>query len=308
MNNKYIIGILILIIITSILGYYYKFNDDNIIEENFDNFSNYILKKDIDKIYNTFYSNIYDQLFHSSTKNHFEIYNINNYTISDKKDFTKDDIKFLDLGCGTGYHLDILKKYKLNAVGIDNSIKMLEKGRKMFPTIELIKGDFHKKSNFKNREFTHITCFFFSFYYSNYQEDLFKNINYWLKPKGFFCVHLVNKDNFDPILERSSSLIPLFNPQKDSETRQTQTKLKFNKFNYIANWQFKEKETIFEENILFKDNSNHIKNKHKLYIQDIKYYVKLAKKNGFTLHKIIDLTPVNHDDNFIYIFQKKYGE
>ena len=118
MNNKYIIGILILIIITSILGYYYKFNDDNIIEENFDNFSNYILKKDIDKIYNTFYSNIYDQLFHSSTKNHFEIYNINNYTISDKKDFTKDDIKFLDLGCGTGYHLDILKKYCKKAIKI----------------------------------------------------------------------------------------------------------------------------------------------------------------------------------------------
>jgi len=40
----------------------------------------------------------------------------------------------------------------------------------------------------------------------------------------------------------------------------------------------------------------------------IKYYVKLAEKNGFKLIRVVDLFPANHDNNYLYIFQKKYGE
>ena len=156
--------LLILIIVTSIIGYIYKTKDDDVIEENFDNYSNYTLKKDVKDIYNNFYSNIYDQLFHSTTKNQFEIYNINNYTVSGNKFFSKNEIKFLDLGCGTGTHIDIFNKYKFDSTGIDRSMKMLEKARKLCPTNPLIKGDFHKKKMFKNRDFTHINGFFFTLY------------------------------------------------------------------------------------------------------------------------------------------------
>ena len=308
MNYKYIIYILALLIILSLLGYYYKSRDDFDFVENFDNFSNYVLKESPEKIYNNFYSNIYDSLFQSETKNQFEIYNVNNYTISSNCPFKKDEIKFLDLGCGTGGHLNVMDKYKFEHIGVDKSMKMLEKARTNCPSSPLVKGDFHNKSIFKNREFTHISCFFFTLYYSNQPDKVFKNVNYWLKPKGFFCVHLVDKNKFDPVLERASKLIPMFNPQKHSEERVTKTKLKFNKFNYLADWEFHEDKAIFEENFLFSDNSKHIKHKHVLYIEHIKYYKKLAKQNGFKLVKIIDLLPVNHDNNYVYIFQKKYGE
>jgi SAM-dependent methyltransferase len=308
MNYKHVICILCLLVITSLLGYYYKAKEEFDIVENFDSFSNYILKENPDKIYNNFYSNVYDQLFQSDTKNQFEIYNINTYTINDKTDFKKSEINFLDLGCGTGGHLDAIDKYKYSCTGVDKSMKMLEKARVNCPTASLIKGDFNNKSIFKKREFTHICCFFFTLYYSNSPDRVFKNVNYWLKPNGYFCIHLVKKDRFDPVLERASKLIPLFNPQKHTHKRVTKTKLKFNKFNYIADWDFIEDQAIFEENFLFHDNSKHIKNKHVLNIKTIKYYKKLAKKNGFKLVKIIDLLPVNHDDNYIYIFQKKYGE
>merc|ERR1711998_336620 len=161
MNNTNLNLLIILIIITALLGYYFKLKDDSDFTEDFSNFSNYLLKKDIPKIFDGFYTNIYDQLFHSTTKNQFEIYNINNYTVSDNKDFKKTDIKFLDLGCGTGNHLDILTKYKFDVVGIDKSLNMLDKARIIRPLAGLIKGNFQIKKNFKNREFTHITCFFF---------------------------------------------------------------------------------------------------------------------------------------------------
>ena len=135
---------LILLIILSLVGYITKSKDTDF-SENFDNYSKYTLREDVDKIYNSFYSNIYDELFNSATKNQFEIYNINMYTISDKKEFTKNEINFLDIGCGTGSHLKIIQSYKFNVVGLDNSKKMLIKARQNNQTSSLVKGDFHNK-------------------------------------------------------------------------------------------------------------------------------------------------------------------
>lgn len=309
MELKYLCIFLSLIIITAVLGYITKAHDNSQIIENFDNYSNHIVLDNHNDIYDDkFYSNIYDTIFLSSTKNHFEIYNIKIYTIDNNTNFKNTDINFLDLGCGTGEHLKILKNYKINFTGVDKSMKMLEKARTKLPESILVKGDFHIKKNFKNREFTHITCLFFTIYYSDNPDKIFKNVNFWLKPKGYFCIHLVEPEKFDPVLEKSSSLIPLYNPQKHSDKRLTKTKLKFNKFNYIADWDFRDdNKAIFEENFLFHDNSTHTRNIHKLYINSIKFYKKLAEKNGFILVKIIDLLPVNHDNNYIYIFQKKFG-
>ena len=190
-------------------------------------------------------------IYSTGTKNQFEIYNINNILLL-IKNFKKSELKFLDLGFGTGGHLNVVDKYKFDNAGVDKSMKM-GKARTNNP-LPLVKGDFHNKSTFNNREFTHVCCFFYTVYYSDQPDKLFKNVNYWLKPKGYFCLHLVDKSKFDPVLERASRLIPLFNPQKHSHDRVTKTKLKFNKFNYIADWDF-QKDYNFEE-ISFNDNSN----------------------------------------------------
>ncbi len=308
---KKIIYVLILIIITSLLGYHYKYNNDNDfdINENFENFSKTEFKDTTVDIYDKFYSDIYTELFNNQIKNEFELFNIINYTIKDKKiaSFERKDVRFLDLGCGTGNHLKILEREKIKAVGIDKSIFMLEKARKNAPDTPLVKGDFMNKSTFKNREFTHIMCLFFSIYQTYEPDVLFKNINYWLKPKGYFCLHLVSPKKFDPILEKSSKLIPLYNPQKHADKRKTKTKLKFNKFKYVADWTFEKGNTQFIEHFMFNDNSLNRQNIHKLRMEPIKFYVDLANKNGMKLVKVIDLLPVNHDNSYIYIFQKKYG-
>ena len=180
MNSKVILYILIFVVITAILGYYFKSKDCDFVED-FSNYNQYEIKENLIKIYDRFYSNIYNKLFGSELKNEFEIYNIKEYT---NKDFSKNEQKYLDLGCGIGDHLKILSKDKLTCVGVDNSIKMLEKARDTNPEVPLINGDFHNKKLFKNREFTHIYCLFFTIYYSQNPEKIFKNVNYIrLKPR-----------------------------------------------------------------------------------------------------------------------------
>ena len=319
--------IIIFIIVTSLLGLYIKQYRQQKFEDSirYENFTNYEIKDTLISVYDSFYSKIYDKLFGSDVKNEFELYNIFKYSVKDDQDFEKSNVKILDLGCGTGNHLKIMEREHYDCVGVDKSIKMLKVARNVNPTCPLIKGDFLNKSTFQLNEFTHIFCFFFTIYYSPYAEKIFNNVNYWLKPGGYFCVHLVDKNKFDPVLEKASKLIPLYNPQKKSECgkkghkhgkdchkqgddRVMETKLKFNKFSYISNWRFGKNKVEFIENFLFDDDSKHRQNKHRLYMKNIDYYKKIAKKTGFKLVKIIDLLPVNHDYNYIYVFKKIYGE
>ena len=273
--------------------------------ESFDNMGNTSVKEHYTNIYDGFYSKIYDELFNSKLKNEYEIINIKRYTIDKYPD--KKNIHVLDAGCGTGNHIKILDIYKFKCTGVDSSMKMLNKARITNPGIELIKGDFHNKKIFKKRKFSHITCLFYTIYYSDNPNKVFRNFNYWLKPKGFLIVHLVNPQKFDPILEKSSKLIPLFNPQKHAHKRQTRTSLHFNNFKYIADWQFSNNDVTFVENFLFKGKSDSRRNIHKFKMYDANKYIKIAQKNGFKLIKVIDLTPVNHEFNNIYMFKKIYG-
>lgn len=303
-----ILVILLFILSTSLLGYYFKQQKTMAIP--IEHFQDMKIKKTIPEIYDKFYSRIYDDLFLNSNKNEFELYNIKQYTIDNQKHLKP---IFLDLGCGLGNHLKIISRYGYPVYGIDVSSAFLEKARVLVPEAQLTLGDFKRKDIYPKHKFTHITCFFFTMYYIDNPDLIFKNVNYWLKPEGFFCVHLVNRKKFDPVLEKSSSLIPFFNPQKHSEKRNTKTKLIFDKFNYLADWKmdFKGDQAInntqFTETFAFKGGRirKHI---HDLSMYSLKYYVDTAKENGFELVKIIDLLPANHDHSYIYIFKKKFGE
>jgi len=290
---------IIVILVCAIIGYYIKGRDNEVVES----FNSIETKSHYSDIYDGFYSNIYDQLFNSDLKNEYEIYNIKQYAI----DNYKHNVKILDLGCGTGQHIKILEKYKYTSIGLDKSYKMLVKAQKLNPSTTFIKGDFHNKNIFKKREFSHILCLFYTLYYSENPEKLFKNCNFWLKPGGFLCLHLVHKDKFDPVLEKSSSLIPFFNPQKHSDKRQTKTSLHFNKFQYVSDWKFKNNNVHFIENFISKQDSTMRQNVHKFVIYKTTAYINMLKRQGFKLTKIINLTPVNHDFNSVYIFKKIYG-
>ena len=92
----------------------------------------------------------------------------------------------LDLGCGTGEHLSILKKFGIKCVGIDNSKEMLKIALERNPTgIEFINSDF-KNFDFYN-QFDVVLCLFGSMVYllnDNDIDNFFWNTWRALKPEG----------------------------------------------------------------------------------------------------------------------------
>ena len=63
-------------------------------------------------LYDDFYSNIYDDLVYNKRKNEFEVNEIMKYVREGKA---------LDIGSGTGYHVNQLAKKGLDCVGLDSS-------------------------------------------------------------------------------------------------------------------------------------------------------------------------------------------
>jgi SAM-dependent methyltransferase len=318
--NRIIIFI-VLILVTSLLGYFFKSSEEDTIEENFADIGDEhrVTRKTPYEIYDKFYSSIYDELFLNKLKNEFEIYNIELNTIKEPKQkslIKKEDIRFLDIGCGTGKHLEILLKKGYKCDGVDLSPSMLKVAKKniakYLPNFDskLIEADItHDTSVLSSRKYSHVTCMFFTIYYIKDVTKLFKSIHDSLKHGGYMCIHLVNKQKFDPVLEKSSNkLIPLFNPQKHSATRVTKSKLVFNKFNYISDWIIKENsmDVEFHEQFIFKKQDRRlIKNEHKFFMRNIPYYTGLAKKCGFELIRVVDLLPVGHDNSYIFIFRRR---
>ncbi len=92
----------------------------------------------------------------------------------------------LDLGCGTGEHLNALKKFGVRGVGIDSSPEMLEVAQKRYPSgIEFINKSFSSFDYYN--EFDAILCLFGSMVYLLNDKDVdnfFWNTWRALKPGG----------------------------------------------------------------------------------------------------------------------------
>jgi len=97
-----------------------------------------------------------------------------------------DQPSILDLGCGTGEHLNALKKFGVKGVGIDISPEMLDVAKKRYPTgVEFINKSFSTFDYYN--EFDAILCLFGSMVYLLNDKDVdnfFWNTWRALKPGG----------------------------------------------------------------------------------------------------------------------------
>ena len=254
-------------------------------------------------IYDTFYSGIYDQIFYNKYKTEYEVAKIEKIAL---KRIPYKQVNILDAGCGTGRHIEILsKKYKITGVDISNAMILKTKKINTAKNTLFIKGDFNDTDLFKPATFTHITCLFFTIYYSKDIKHVLTNFHTWLKQDGIVILHVVDQSKFDPVLERMSSLIPLFNPQKNAQNRHTETVLKFNTFTYNANWDFNQHDSLthFVESFSFKNKQTrqHIHTFHMIPISRIEL---IANKVGFSILDKIELKNANHEHNYLLFLHK----
>ena len=256
------------------------------------------LFKSGDEVYDDFYANIYDYLVFNNIKNAYEIGEIINKTGADETSV------ILDVGCGTGHHVDLLSQQNLKVVGIDISPSMIQKAKTNFPDKDFSVANALDGTQFNYNVFTHILCLYFTIYYFPDKRQFFDNCMDWLMPGGYLIVHLVDREKFDPILPPGNPLY-IVSPQKYAKERITTTKVTFNDFVYNSDFKFDKSTNIatFDEKFKF-NNGNVRKQEQKLYMEDTQDILTISQQSGFILQEKIDLVTCAYDSQYLYILVK----
>jgi SAM-dependent methyltransferase len=249
-------------------------------------------------IYDDFYVDIYDHLVFNNLKNNYEIGEISNKTLANSSSI------ILDVGCGTGHHVDKLSQYNLDVIGIDISPSMVSKAKENYPNYKFLVGDVLEGSNFINNQFTHILCLYFTIYYFEDKTKFFNNCMDWLMPGGTLILHLVNREKFDPILPPGNPLY-IVSPQKYSKERITKTKITFNDFVYSSNFELESEKDIATFHEKFKFNNGKVrKQEQKLYMNSENDIINMAQDAGFLIKGKIDLVNCAYEYQYLYILVK----
>jgi SAM-dependent methyltransferase len=256
------------------------------------------LFKSGDEVYDDFYANIYDYLVFNTIKNDYEIGEIINKTSADETSV------ILDVGCGTGHHVDKLSQQNLQVLGIDISPSMIEKAKANFPGRDFSVANALNGNQFNHNSFTHILCLYFTIYYFPDKRQFFDNCMDWLMPGGYLIVHLVDREKFDPILPPGNPLY-IVSPQKYAKERITTTKVTFNDFVYNSDFKFDKSANIatFDEKFKF-NNGNVRKQEQKLYMDDTQDILTISQQCGFILQGKIDMVNCAYESQYLYILVK----
>ena len=259
----------------------------------------FVSKTEVSSIYDKFYASVYDLLVFNEVKNDYEI-----GEIVDKTHITKES-RVLDVGCGTGRHVEEMMKQKINVEGIDISTDMIAKAKENVPTGKFKLGDIMNKNIYPPGQFTHITCLYFTIYYIQDKPAFFRNCLMLLKPGGYLIIHLANRDKFDPILPPGNPLVAI-SPQRYADERITTTKIKFNDFEYDSKFNVDKKTNSATFVEKFKsDIDGHIRtNEHQFYMETQERILKQSQNEGFILDSKIDLLKVAYEYQYLYILMK----
>jgi SAM-dependent methyltransferase len=248
------------------------------------------------ELYDEFYVSIYDMLVYNETKNKYEIAEL--IKVADLNNAAS----VLDVGCGTGHHVALLQDKGISATGLDVSKAMIKKAAKQYPECDFQVGDALNLHEFQNNSFTHIFCMYFTVYYFKDKKRFFKNCMEWLRPGGYLVVHLVDRDDFDPILPPGNPLY-IVSPQKYAKERITHTNVKFNNFAYKSNFKLDGDVAKFEETFKFNDGARR-KQEHVMYMDELDDILGEAQSCGFVIDNKIELVRCAYEHQYLFILQK----
>jgi len=260
---------------------------------------NKFLYRENNEVYDDFYATIYDHLVYNAIKNEYECGVIVKETNPSGKSV------IADIGCGTGHHVARLSDEKLNVIGVDISKSMIKQAKTNHPNCKFKVGDALDVSIFGYNSLTHVLCLYFTIYYFKDKRQFFDNCMDWLMPGGYLFIHLVSRDQFDPILPPGNPLI-VVSPQKYAKKRITTTKVKFTDFSYSADFKFDATNPVvkFVEKFKKDDSGNVRKNEHTLYMDSQESILTKAQEAGFIIEGKIDLVKAQYEYQFVYILVK----
>jgi hypothetical protein len=141
-----------------------------------------------ERIYDKFYSYIYDDLF--LTLPYLEELIV---TISD---VLNGNSNILCIGTKNGHIVQLLSK-DVSVIGIENSKEMIKMSKYKYPENTYLYGNYLDEGLFKENKFTHIILPMMVFNTIEDIDQLFKNSNKWLVHKGYIIIMLIDFENIN---------------------------------------------------------------------------------------------------------------
>lgn len=275
-------------------------------QEGFENEGS-VTHEDAESIYDDVYASIYDLLFHTKKCLTYEQISMQDICLAD---WPTKSVKVLDMACGTAPHSCWFKNLGVEYVGVDISESMLHKARENCPGQTFQKGDISQVQLFPPKSVTHCILMTFSIYQFQNPKIISDNVYQWIKPGGYFVVHMVDPDRYDPILNLASPFAA-FSLQKYSYERQTDSNIFFDKFKYVSKLDKKKGEdtATFKETFTYydKDNNKGIKyreNIHHWNMPSKERLIDIVKTSGFRHVENVDLVRCGREYQYLVYFSK----
>ena len=272
-----------------------------------------------DEVFDNFYSKYYDNIHENKERDVAQLKIIINYAKNKKF------VKFLDIGCGTGYHVSVLDKMKYDVVGIDKSKTMIDAAKSKYADCNFNVGDILNNNLYDYSSFTHIICLNKTIYYIKDKDTFFDNCSLLLTSDGLLIIHLIDREKFKPFIINSNDKTVLYNPEKHNNTI-TRNLIKINSnLEYVCEYEKNdsyETNKTSEANELTKiDNLNNPysyyketfqnvetnsvrKNIINLYMPTIEEILAIAKIRGFVVKDKQSLDIIDHNNEFLFILKK----
>ena len=267
-------------------------------QEGFSGMERFQLRESKD-IFDSFYVGHYDRLMYSGEKNQYEFDKIQEVTD------LSDDSRVLDMGSGTGHHLQIFSENGVPGIGIDQSSDMVRYASQTYPELTFQEKSM-ESADLPAGAFTHALCLHFTIYYVEDKLEVFRNCYRWLAPGGYLILHLVNKHKFSPVVPGSNKVRNV-NVQKYENGRITKSEAKVGRYNFTSDFLLEDPDrpgaSAFVEK--FTDHYGKVRqNKHTMFMETQSDILKKAYAAGFVLDTRIDLGRTGYDHQYLYVLQK----
>jgi len=263
--------------------------------------------EDPKQIYDDVYATIYDMLWHPNEKLNYERVSIQDISLADQP---INSVKIVDMCCGTAPNSCYFKDLGVDYIGVDISESMLKKARDNCPKATFQEGDVTQVHLFPQKSASHCLLLGFSIYEFQNPKILSDNAYQWLKPDGYFVVHMVDPDKFDPLLDLASPFAA-FSLQKYSIDRVTDSTIYFDQFKYVGKFSKNkdEDDATFDETLIYYDKANnggnkYRENKHRLNMPSKERLIDIVKTSGFRHLETVDLVRCGKEYQYLVYFTK----